>query len=1160
MDRSFKSNLRTLLRGHTKRISDVKFFSNNQSNQNDVIGTVAGREWDADVEEEEEEDEEYESLSENGDDEEEEDVANVLIWRIYKREDELGSEKLLEIRLKDAIRIVWHPFNPNQFVLLHNHRYHRRRHHAVTEEENGTSQDGGSAESTTGPKKKYSVVATFVETTRLMTVKHESENHAVCNCTKPDEIDGGSTNGGSLKLVCFGPKSKVGIHDLSWSNQDARHVVTAHKDGSVRLWDLRDIVSLDVTTGEEVELKQQQNPSQQKDGSVSSGNSAPNNENVVESAKCIMTLNANITNESGVDGEVQRCMFLPSFDDASCTVQKGSDATSLFESNMYNITSPFLTVTKRGTCVTLWSPFKSTCSPPSPIRTFQLDGCAPKTEFNVSFCTIPNAIQMEESSDLSSSPLSLPSSFILFADKEHGNIHALHLNSIYCKPPPSMNTTSGTTPSSIVAVNGFDYIVPFRATQPIYSWTTMVSALSADEDNAEIGEDGWTIDLFCVQSKSVQLLTLTKSMLVLNLKQVLMDGDDVPDGVSVEDLNVGASPLNHLVSNDNDKNEDDHGGVEELSYEDEDYEIDGNDAANGIQYDEYDDDDINYAEEEDDDEGEGKETIAEKEAIVPIGGLTTSSNTASSSSFSNWLGNLAGVSTLSTSETTVKVLKKSDAIVPPTPQITPAQPSKMSMDFNLANVPLPTAPDLELPKESKPKAATVEATPTPTTTAPELSVEKPKPAQRYLSPIEMLASAKKETKQFVAETKAASTPTRSSGGDGRAHTTILKSDKKESKKKSSQKNKNTQPVPIPSKDGKIAILKREDIVGKKASIDKPATTGSASSSVGVTKEEVEEIVRRAVSSHFQKQENVITAEIQKAVRYEVQSGLVPTLNKTVAQTLDQTISKTMKSTVTKSVKESTKINTNELATEIASNLKDPLVDGFYKSMRELMIPAFESGTRQMFDQISTSIEKGLDIKKNEESENVKAMEAMMKRMDAMAKTMEVLIQGVAKVTVAGNSPKIPSNASSAPPVVDKTELLKGKIEELILAEDIEKAFMTALSAQSPDIAVWTCGRSDLSIVLESETPKLSQPIMLCLMQQLGADFSPQKDGDLKVKLAWLQSLALTLNPHNESIRKHFVGVCQQLITNLQMKITEPNVMLRREMQMLIQVIRGISLS
>ena len=81
--------------------------------------------------------------------------------------------------------------------------------------------------------------------------------------------------------------------------------------------------------------------------------------------------------------------------------------------------------------------------------------------------------------------------------------------------------------------------------------------------------------------------------------------------------------------------------------------------------------------------------------------------------------------------------------------------------------------------------------------------------------------------------------------------------------------------------------------------------------------------------------------------------------------------------------------------------------------------------------------------------------------------------------------------------------------------------------------------------------------MLCLMQQLGADFAPQKDGDLKVKLAWLQSIALTLDPSHDSIKKHLPSVCQQLTMNLQRKIDEPNVMLRREMQMLKQVIRGM---
>ena len=50
--------------------------------------------------------------NDGGANENEEAMANVLIWRIFKNEDELRSEKLLEIRLRDAMRIVWHPSMP----------------------------------------------------------------------------------------------------------------------------------------------------------------------------------------------------------------------------------------------------------------------------------------------------------------------------------------------------------------------------------------------------------------------------------------------------------------------------------------------------------------------------------------------------------------------------------------------------------------------------------------------------------------------------------------------------------------------------------------------------------------------------------------------------------------------------------------------------------------------------------------------------------------------------------------------------------------------------------------------------------------------------------------------------------------------------------------
>ncbi len=1247
----------------------MAFFNKGNNSTNEVVGTVAGREHEDSSDGDDNGGEDGTNANANGEEEEEDcTMANVLIWRIFKLEDELRSEKLLEIRLRDAMRIVWHPFNANQFVLLHDNKHKRRPGQNAGKDEgkatvtiaadeaneanDGTdssskdNKDETETEAETNVSKKeyeYHTVATFVESTRLMTTKHETENHALCNCTKSDEIgiDNSENNnnananananinanvnvntnvsGGSTKLVCFGSASKVGIHDLSWSNQDTRHVLTAHKDGSVKLWDLRETVYLDVNTGKEVDqvllnkLRQSQNQQQEQDGgslsaststnTSSSGNSC-SSLNLVESAKCIMTVNANITNEpeGSKDSEIRQCMFLPSYGDASHNLQPGGK-TSL-EHGVYNTTSPFLTVSKRGSCVTLWSPFTTAERKPTPVRTFQLDGnCDPVSEYNVSLCTVPNntkiAMAATNTASSSSSSSPLPCSFVLFADKTRGNIYALHLNSFWCTAPPSANScvdTTGTntttiqssssSPSSLVAaVNGFDYIIPLHVTQPVYSWSTLISsamAISNNDDDGENNSNEWSIDLFCVQSKAVQLLTLTKSMLLKDSKSLSLLDKDLPNGLTVKDL-VIPSPVQHLISDDDDEDDDDFDDEDEdvdVSFEEEEYDVEQDDEDD-IEYDEYDGEDMNYNEddEEDFDESEEQEENADGSKTASQGQdqkeifqnvppppmpsfFGTGGNDSNPSSFTNWLGNLAGVSTstpASAGDTAKKTEKEAAiSVVPPTPQVTPATEPKVTVD--LSTVPLPTIPDVEMSEKSelKDKSPAIDDV----VNVNEITLEKPKATQRYLSPIEILASAAKK------ETKKVSTPPRNDIGiNGKGQQP--KSDKKESKRKSSQKSKSTQPVPIPSKDGKIAILKREDVAPKKVTAEKPSVIVPSSvldvastSTVGVTKEEVEDIVRRAVSGHFQKQENIITAEIQKAVRYEVQSGLVPTLNKTVAQTLEQTISKTMKSTVSKSVKEATKINTNELATELASKLKDPLVDSFYKSMRELMIPAYESGTRQMFDQISSSIERGLDLKQkdgDENEKNAKAMEDMMNRLDAMSKTMEVLIQGVAKVAVGGNKTS-QTSLPSAPPVVDKIELIKGKIGEFLEAQEFEKAFTTALSAENPDIAVWTCKSADLSIILESETPKLSQPIMLCLMQQLGADFSPQKDTDLKVKLAWLQSIALTLDPYNDSIKRHLVSVCQQLVANLQTKIAEPNVMLRREMQMLVQVIRGIGRS
>jgi hypothetical protein len=159
------STVRSLLRAHQgSQVTDVRFFQHG-----DVLGTVGG---------------------------------SVIIWRIFERSShDIGTEALLEIpsTLQNTTRLVWHPFNPNQFFLLHD------------------NQEGVH-------------VATLVETTRLQTTLStslEESQHAVCVLHSPHIIMEGAT-----QLV-----SQANITDLCWSN--ARHVLTTHENGAIHLWDIK---------------------------------------------------------------------------------------------------------------------------------------------------------------------------------------------------------------------------------------------------------------------------------------------------------------------------------------------------------------------------------------------------------------------------------------------------------------------------------------------------------------------------------------------------------------------------------------------------------------------------------------------------------------------------------------------------------------------------------------------------------------------------------------------------------------------------------------------------------------------------------------------------------------------------------------------------------
>ncbi len=176
------SSLKTLLRGHEgQRITDISFF-----HDGDVLGTVGF------------------SPQIGG-------PSSVIIWRVYERSPEIMSERLLEISTTkfSMYRMVFHPFNPNNFWIIHSFK----------NSTNFNEADGLH-------------VATLVDTTRIATIPHEKHQHPVCQFHNDFAVMEGA------KQVAV---PNAGLTDLAWSERDPRHVVTTHQNGLIILWDLKKV-------------------------------------------------------------------------------------------------------------------------------------------------------------------------------------------------------------------------------------------------------------------------------------------------------------------------------------------------------------------------------------------------------------------------------------------------------------------------------------------------------------------------------------------------------------------------------------------------------------------------------------------------------------------------------------------------------------------------------------------------------------------------------------------------------------------------------------------------------------------------------------------------------------------------------------------------------
>jgi enhancer of mRNA-decapping protein 4 len=219
-----------------------------------------------------------------------------------------------------------------------------------------------------------------------------------------------------------------------------------------------------------------------------------------------------------------------------------------------------------------------------------------------------------------------------------------------------------------------------------------------------------------------------------------------------------------------------------------------------------------------------------------------------------------------------------------------------------------------------------------------------------------------------------------------------------------------------------------------------------------------------------------------------------------------------------------------------------------------------------------------DVKVEAMSHQLSTMTALVAELTKELQSLRQAVVVLASSATSASTPEIERRGGGpAPPPVrpppDPVQTLRQTIGHLLQEKRYEEAFTKAVSTGTVEMTVFCCQNANLQEVLGGSQPCLSQPILLCLMQQLGSVLSVPPNANLPAAatdsmtdatlelLDWLQEIALSINPSDPSIQRHVPAVLQQVAHNIQQRIEAPDLapQLRRPLQRMLQVVRGVQM-
>ncbi|XLS43473.1 hypothetical protein HN51_000338 [Arachis hypogaea] len=295
---------------------------------------------------------------------------------------------------------------------------------------------------------------------------------------------------------------------------------------------------------------------------------------------------------------------------------------------------------------------------------------------------------------------------------------------------------------------------------------------------------------------------------------------------------------------------------------------------------------------------------------------------------------------------------------------------------------------------------------------------------------------------------------------------------------------------------------------------------------------LEKILKKEIASVGPAAVRAMTPTIEKIISSAIVDSFQRGVGDKAVNQLDKSVNAKLEATVAR-----------QIQAQFQTTGKQVLQDALKSSFEISVVPAFEKSCKAMFDQVDSTFQKGMvehstSVQQRLESGHTSLAMTLRESINSASSVTQTLSREVlegqrklmAYATAGANSGTLnplPIQLNNGPLLREKVEVPldpKQELARLIAERKFEEAFTGALQRSDVSIVSWLCSQVDLHGLLSMVPLPLTQGVVLSLLQQLACDIN----NDTSRKIAWMTDVAAAINPSDPMIAMHVRPIFEQV--------------------------------